>query len=59
MNFTDTELDEMFERSKNDRAMFVGSEIRVLIAMIRHLKQKLPADTDKSLTDPGDMGFPS
>lgn len=54
-NLTDQQLNEMFERSKDDRKMFVGSEIRQLIGMIRRFKQDQPADN--SLTNP-DMGFP-
>ena len=35
---TAQQLDEMYERSKDDRAVFVGSEIRQLIGMIRRLQ---------------------
>jgi hypothetical protein len=35
---TDTELDEMFEHSKNDHWIWVGSDIRVLIGEIRALR---------------------
>ncbi len=35
---TAQQLDEMYERSKDDRAVFVGSEIRQLVAMIRRLQ---------------------
>lgn len=35
---TAQQLDEMYERSKDDRAVFVGSEIRQLVAMIRQLQ---------------------
>jgi hypothetical protein len=35
---TSEQLDEMYERSKDDRAVFVGSEIRQLIGMIRRLQ---------------------
>jgi hypothetical protein len=36
---TDEVLNEMFERSKNDRATFVGSEIRQLIGEIRRARE--------------------
>lgn len=32
---------ELFERSKNDRAMIVGSEVREVIARVRELEQAL------------------
>lgn len=38
---TDAELDEMFERSKNDYHIWVGSDIRILVGEIRALKDQL------------------
>ena len=38
---TNEELDELYERSKNDNAMIVGSEVRELIGEIRRLKQEV------------------
>jgi len=36
MTLTDAELDNLFERSKRDDMIIVGSEIRQLVAEIRH-----------------------
>lgn len=41
MDMTKAELDAMYEASKLDTTMFVGSEIRQLIGMIVRLQEKL------------------
>lgn len=37
---SDTELDKMFEDSKDDHKMWVGSDVRGLIAEIRRLRNR-------------------
>lgn len=49
MDFSDAELDELFEKSKNDRAIIVGSDVRQLIGMIRRLQDKI--ETIESAAD--------
>jgi hypothetical protein len=41
VRLTDAELNELFERSKDDRAIIVGSEVRQLVAQVRSLKAAL------------------
>jgi hypothetical protein len=38
MNLTAEQIDELFERSKDDRAMIVGSEVRQLAAMAKRTR---------------------
>lgn len=41
MDYTEAELNELFERSKDDRAIIVGSEVRALVSMIRRLQKQI------------------
>jgi len=41
MDLSDEELARLYELSKDDRAIIVGSEVRQLIGMIRRLREKL------------------
>jgi hypothetical protein len=41
VEFQDKDLDELFERSKDDRAIIVGSEVRQLIGEIRRQREHL------------------
>jgi hypothetical protein len=43
VEFQDKDLDELYERSKDDRAIIVGSEVRQLIGEIRRQKEHLRA----------------
>jgi hypothetical protein len=59
MDFTEAELTEMYERSKDDRAMFVGSEIRVLVSMARRaLPSSSTAPRADAIPPPDDSGPP-
>jgi hypothetical protein len=60
---TEAELTNMYELSKDDRAVFVGSEIRVLIGEIRRLRAvqtvtiKLPDGYADGVEFAKDCGF--
>jgi hypothetical protein len=41
MDLSDEELERLYEGSKNDHFIVVGSEVRQLIGMIRRLRAKL------------------
>ena len=41
MNITKEKIEELYERSKNDNEIFVGSEIRELIGEIRWLNREV------------------
>jgi hypothetical protein len=41
MDLSDEELERLYEWSKDDNAIIVGSEIRQLIGMIRRLREML------------------
>lgn len=41
MDFTPQELDALYEKSKDDRFIIVGSVIRQLIGMIQRLQEEL------------------
>jgi hypothetical protein len=49
VDYTEADLTELFERSKDDRAMFAGSEIRALVSMAR---RALPSSSTAPRADP-------
>lgn len=46
VDLTREQLDALFEKSKDDRAIIVGSEVRQLIGMIRRLQ----ADAERAMS---------
>jgi hypothetical protein len=48
MDLSDDELERLYEGSKNDRFIIVGSEVRQLIGMIRRLREQLAEHKHKA-----------